>query len=490
MGVREWIAEHLLGREPEPTPAELERQAEEQRDVDRAIERQLQGLPPEQLTGLHAWAEEFHAGLHAITAGFDERYGMTVDQYLDRHGAYPPEVAEELQTLNRELDERYPELIEAAGQVERWARAEKTPEWPERLEHVLATYDFWRDLLPDMPTEAEFAVLDGLNDFPLGAAMSDWLETRGHLDRTRGEGLRDLARTPTERAELDARQQEYEAGRQAKFGVLLDEASPADLWATVGRHGEVVRAPETERGWQWWDPGGRASGWARYDAAHDGRGRGGAEHRSGGRGWDPSDVNWTHYWGEPPWASAPLHGNLGPVWTQGGLYEPPLDQEAVADLDVMLDRYLEHHVQDVQRQVFEREAEHAAQRAEEVYAQWRENREGPRPVDEWLAEELEQRMPDPLPRDTVEGSVVAEHPELDIVDAERRDDPESVDLEREEAIQPSWADRWAERQAELPGEPEHDLPPEVADHPEVIPLQLQLEADHDEAEPEDDVQPR
>jgi hypothetical protein len=380
VSLREWIATHILGREPEPpapTEAELERRAELQRAVDLAVERQLQGLPPEQLAGLDAWAEEFRALLHAVTAEFEERYGMTVDEYLDRHGAYPPEVGEELTALSRELEARYP------------------------------------DLPPFDDAEAH-----------------------------------------------DAEE------RQA---------------ATEAAHGDattVAQVPETERGWQWWDPdardGDRASGQTSADTEGEGGRQGGGEGQRG-HGWDPSDVDWTYDWGSDPGADVPpIFGHLGPVWTQGGLHEPELTPEQERELRETFDAHhdpygadLAHHEDDFQRvrsaswdaDIAWREPDGRIQSVPmrmmgDLEAWYRREQELNLQASERLWEALRQEYQERTGTTRVEGDPGtagnAARPEA-AVQAVPADEPERAET------QPgahSWADRWAERQAQLPAQPD------------------------------------
>jgi hypothetical protein len=503
--------------------AQLEHdQAPEQMAVDAAIERSMRGLPPEPLTGEDAKLELYRSQWRAVMADFEERHGVSLDEYLAVHGQLPDEYREPILAIGREIWPEDHEPHRAAVLAERARLAEITdsPEWAARQQGVV---DQALDLTAQWGETfgheaAAYRVIDDANGWPPGTTLSDVLERMGYLSPE--QGLRDLYRTEAERQEraqlIEAEQASIptreladpdgairssamldrwgadavgaaalgQAAEDAAVRALresrvathpdavLDEAAPADLWETVGRHDEVVRAPETGRGWQWWNP----------DAL------------DGGRGWDPGDVDWTHYWGEPPWTAVPLHGPVGPVWTQGGLYEPVLDARTQADLDSSFDRYHDRH----EAELLQRELDLAAQRSDELQREW-QNRHFVQPqprdtVDETSAAPRTDDQPVAGPQlRPVEGVIDGTPGENGVSPRHAAAERPEPDLAHEmetcsgQGVQ-TWADRWAERQAELPGEPEPDLPAELAEHTEVTPLEL--DADHDEAEPEDDVQPR
>jgi hypothetical protein len=129
------------------------------------------------------------------------------------------------------------------------------------------------------------------------------------------------------------------------------------------------------------------------------------------------------YFDTAPEADVPLYGHLGPVWTQAGLYEPELDDRTRADLDGSFDRYHQWWEANLDRAHFEREAEAAAQRAEELFAQWGQPGAGQRSIDDLFADLAHDRAF--APQDVVDGAVIARQVE-DGLDAHVTPDEETT----------------------------------------------------------------
>ncbi|MEA2670205.1 MAG: hypothetical protein QOG45_425, partial [Chloroflexota bacterium] len=140
-----------------------------------------------------------------------------------------------------------------------------------------------------------------------------------------------------------------------------DYAWEAEFLDLVGGWRDPL-AHRPERGWQrgWVDLGGNRWDWERYD---EWRARQEAERGSGRREEEPEPWQWTYRGPRPHWmgkdttreeqeAASPLGptgwgytdvpvnlGRLGPVWTQGGYYEPRLSPEQQAELRETFDKY-------------------------------------------------------------------------------------------------------------------------------------------------------